>query len=104
VHHWLPPIPTLRDRQVVLARERATVDQVIALVAGMDGPGRVAPSRPAANRRRAQRPRPLGPAAFLRHGVPDLLRPLLRVVAPPVLRLRARLESRHLASEPVLPS
>jgi pimeloyl-ACP methyl ester carboxylesterase len=43
---------------------------------------------------RASRPRPLGVRAVVRQALPDLLRPVLRVLAPPILRLSARLAAR----------
>jgi hypothetical protein len=94
VDQWLPPAPALRDRQVVLPLETTSVDQVIALAEDMGVPACARPARSTQRHRRASRPRPLGAAAVVRHAVPDLLRPLLRVLAPPVLRLGARLGSR----------
>lgn len=87
VHQWLPPAPGRRDRQTVVALDTTTVDQVMAMIDGTDALPRTDRARPPAA---AERPRPLGVAAVARETVPDLLRPVLRIVAPPIIRMRRR--------------
>jgi hypothetical protein len=73
-----------------MALERTAVEQVIALAAGMGVPTDARPSRPFARPGPAKRP-PLGAAPRLGYTVPDLFWPLVRVLGPAILRLRARL-------------
>jgi hypothetical protein len=89
VDQWLPPTPGCGGRQVVLPLETTSVEEVLARVAGMGllGPG---PARPLASPARARRPCPVGAPALLRHAVPDLVRPLIGVLGPALLRLRGR--------------
>ena len=87
VHQWLPPAAARRDRQVVVTLDTTTVDQVMAMIDGMDALPRADRPRPPA---KPERPRALGVAAVVHETVPDLLRPLLRILAPPILRTLGR--------------